>query len=554
MRSLITRGKQDVRKTLDRRTRELNTIREIFHDINATADLRSILEGITKSTTRALEADSCSIYLLEPASQRLILKATTGLYPDAVDHAFLQMGQGLTGWSAENRVAIAVKDAWHDKRFFQVPNTREKPFTSLMSSPLLSQDRVIGAINVQTLAPREWSEGDVEFLEIIADVVAGVLERAILSEQTERRMMDLSAVAEVSKAVIAPSYLDETLRVVTQMAAGALKARRCSLLLLDEVERKYTQRAAYDAKTQNLREPSWSINKPPIENAIDLNSGPTMVLRPAQNLIERMAHWASEQQFAAFLCVPLQINNRVIGLMNVWSEFEQPFQDDQVQLCKTLANQIALAIENAYLVGNAAIVKEMNHRVKNNLQKVVMLLQLQLADDKSQLSARDVLHESINRIMSIAAVHDALAQEGFRLVDVADLVRRVTQLVHANMARPDQHLEIEVNGDSLKLPARAATAIALVVNELVQNAMEHAFVGRSEGKISVRLRDEHGNFVIEVRDDGRGSAALRNGQRPQSLGLNIVDTLVKDDLRGTFELNHDAQGSVATVTAPISFS
>jgi two-component sensor histidine kinase len=252
--------------------------------------------------------------------------------------------------------------------------------------------------------------------------------------------------------------------------------------------------------------------------------------------------------------VPLQINNRVIGLMNVWSEFEQPFQDDQVQLCKTLANQIALAIENAYLVGNAAIVKEMNHRVKNNLQNVVMLLQLQLADDKSQLSARDVLHESINRIMSIAAVHDALAQEGFRLVDVADLVRRVTQLVHANMARPDQHLEIEVNGDSLKLPARAATAIALVVNELVQNAMEHAFVGRSEGKISVRLRDEHGNFVIEVRDDGRGSAALRNGERPQSLGLNIVDTLVKDDLRGTFELNHDAQGSVATVTAPISFS
>ena len=76
---------------------------------------------------------------------QLILKATTGLYPQAVDHAALLMGQGITGWAASNRETVAVRDAWHDYRFYPVPNTRERPFKSLMAVPLISQDGKLGA-------------------------------------------------------------------------------------------------------------------------------------------------------------------------------------------------------------------------------------------------------------------------------------------------------------------------------------------------------------------------------------------------------------------------
>ena len=543
-----------LRGLLRRRTHELEAISEIFRANNATSDLRSILETIVRTTTKAMGADSTSIYLLDVATQNLILKATTGLYPQSVDHAQLKMGQGLTGWAAQHRETVAVRDAWNDPRFSMIPNTRERPFKSLMAVPLVSQDRVIGAMNVQTHRLHNWTEGELEFASLISDVVAGALERAILYEETEHKMRELSAVAEVSRAVIAPSYLDETLRVVAEMAARAVNSRRCALLLLDEDDNAFVPRAVFDQQPDVTAEPGWPLNNLPLLN-IDTLTEPIIVSDARSEMQSPHAHWAERAELTALLCVPLTVHQRTIGLMNVWSTKPVDFSAAQVELCTTLANQIALAIENAHLVGNAAIVREMNHRVKNNLQNIVMLLQLQMSDER-KISAKEVLHESINRIMSIAAVHDALAQEGFRLVDVKDVITRVVNLVHANMTRPDQQLEVTITGDSIRLSSRSATAMALCVNELVQNAMEHAFVDRTEGRIVVNLCDCDGNIVVEVRDNGRGNlaGAMHSAMQSPSLGLTIVETLVKDDLRGTFQLKHTAKGSVARIEAPISFS
>ncbi len=552
--SRVTRSKPDmlasVRGILRRRTIELDAIREIFRAINATSDLRSILDTITQTTTRAVRADSTSIYLLQPATNKLVLKATTGLYPHAVDHATLELGQGLTGWAALHRQPVAVRDAWSDPRFFPIPDTREKPFKSLLAVPLVSQDRVIGAMNTQSHQPRSWNEGDIEFVALIADVVAGVLERAVLYEQTERRMRELAAVAEVSRAVIAPNYVDQTLRVVAEMAAHALGARRCSLLLLDEDARAYVPRAIYDEKSNTPDEPCWPLDRVPLLNVESLSQA--VIVSDARAEMEaEHAGWVDQAGLMGLLCVPVTIHERTIGIMNVWSGVASDFSAQQMELASTLANQIGLAIENAHLIGNAAIVREMNHRVKNNLQNIVMLLQLQMNDER-KVTAKEVLHESINRIMSIAAVHDALAHEGFRLVDVKDVINRVVSLVHANMVRPDQMLEIEVKGDALRLSSKAATALALCVNELVQNAIEHAFVDRTRGKISITLADRGGTLEVVVRDDGRGDSG---GAEPSpSLGLHIVETLVADDLRGTFQLSRTAQGSSASIIAPISFS
>ena len=91
------------RAELRRKTKELAAIREISHYINATADVRAILAGITQTTTKVMHVDSTSIYLLDKSSSKLVLKATTGLYPQAVDHGYLKMGEGLTGWAAQHR-------------------------------------------------------------------------------------------------------------------------------------------------------------------------------------------------------------------------------------------------------------------------------------------------------------------------------------------------------------------------------------------------------------------------------------------------------------------
>lgn len=531
-----------LRSQLQRTRKELAAIRAILLSVNAASDLRDILNGIARTTTEVMGVDSCTIYLLDASSQRLILKATTGLFHQAIDHSSLRMGEGLTGWAAQHRQVVAVRDAQRDPRFHEIPDARERDLKSLMAVPLISQDRVIGAMNVQTYRRHTWTPAEVEFVSVIGEVVAGLLERAMLQEESERKVRELQAVAEVSRAAISPLYLDETLRVVAEMGAYAVRARRCSVLLLDETSQVCQPRAVWDAHPDVSPEPAWSAAQLP---------DAALRLQP-QALGEPYAAWAAQAGLRALLCVPMRVRERTIGLLNMWTEDEQALSEAQTALCTTLANQIALAIENAHLIGNAAIVREMNHRVKNNLQNVVMLLQMQLQEIERRASPREALQESINRIMSIAAVHDALAQEGFRLVDVKDVIGRVANLTQASLARPGLELNVHVIGDALRLSSRAATTLALCVNELLQNAIEHAFVGRDKGEVTISLIDRGGEMEVEVRDDGIGSAAGEITQ--SSLGLSLVETLVREDLRGQFTLRRDSYGARATIRAPFSYA
>lgn len=535
---------------LARLTAELDAIRQITRTINATSDLRSILDGIVTTTTRVMQADSASIYLLDAARGVLTLKATTGLDAAAINHGTLALGEGLTGWAAKNRAIVAVRDAQKDPRFRIVPGTKEQSFKSLLAVPLINQDRMIGAMNIQTRTLRNWTDGDNEFAQLIADVVAGILDRAVLEEANERKIREMTAVAEVSKAVVAPVYLDETLRVVADMAARAVNARRCSILLLDENARSYAPRAVSDQREDTPQEPAWKIDDLPL-STIEGLTDPVIIDNVVGEFEVELERWSQTAGVTALICVPLVVRERTIGVLNVWAERGTHFTDQQVELCTTLANQIALAIENAHLIGNAAIVQEMHHRVKNNLQSVVMLLQLQLSDDR-QIPAKDMLQESISRIQSIAAVHDAMAHDGFRLVDVKDVFSNVARLTLANMVRPDQEIAINVIGDSCRISSRSATALTLCINELVSNALEHAFAGCKSGQIDVQLIDLGQSLEVLVSDNGLGTRAGK--MNDNSLGLNIVRMLVQEDLRGTFDLKRSLKGTRATITAPISFT
>ena len=235
----------------------------------------------------------------------------------------------------------------------------------------------------------------------------------------------------------------------------------------------------------------------------------------------------------------------MIGVFNCYTAEPHRFTDDEVSLFSTLANQTALAIENARLVTNAAVVREMHHRIKNNLQNIAMLLRLQMSGDR-EVSAREILHESVNRILSIAAVHEVLSQRGFRLVDVKDVLTRVGRAVADNMRRPNLAVEVAVEGDEVALPSQVATSLALAVNELIQNAFEHAFPGRTEGRIAVLLQRRSDDLVIEVRDDGVGLSAGSS----QQLGLEIVEALVCEDLHGECSLIGN-DGTTARITIPL---
>jgi uroporphyrinogen-III synthase len=161
---------------------QLSALREITRAISAAWSLDQILTLITRKTAKMMDVDSCSIYLLADEDY-LVLKATTGLAADAIGHARLKLGEGLTGHAAKTGKPVSASHASRDPHFKLLPETHESMFQSLLAMPLVSRGNVIGAVNVQTREGREYSPEEIELLSIIADVAAGELEKAVLYEE-----------------------------------------------------------------------------------------------------------------------------------------------------------------------------------------------------------------------------------------------------------------------------------------------------------------------------------------------------------------------------------
>jgi len=524
-------------------------LREIARALSAAWDVDTTLDLIARKTAQVMQVDSCSIYLLEPGGDTLWLRASTGLSAQALGRTSLKMGEGLTGWAAQHGRPVAVREAQADARFKFLPQTREQNFQSLLAVPLVNRDRVIGAMNVQTRAFHDFTSEQIELAALISDLAAGALDRALLYENMNRQIGELTTLAKVSEAVTSPIYLDEMLDLVVEMAAKVMGTPVCALRLIDHARGELVVRAARSTLPNYQKKPPLKLGEG-IAGLVARERKPLTVADVRTDPRYPFREAVGREGLVSMLSVPLMVRDHVIGVLNCYTTEPHTFTESEIALFSTLANQTALAIENAQLVTNAAVVREMHHRIKNNLQTVAMLLRMQ-ASDGAGLTAQDAaiaMQISVNRILSIAAVHEALAQEGFRLVNVKDVTERIARIVSQNMVRPDLRAQIHVEGEALTLPSRPATSLALVINELLQNALEHAFVGRETGCVRISLGRGPKEYVIEVADDGVGLPP-GTAQAP-SLGLEIVTTLIKDDLHGQLEFNTTANGTQVIIRLP----
>ncbi|MBI4278334.1 MAG: GAF domain-containing protein, partial [Armatimonadetes bacterium] len=346
----------------------------------------------------------------------------------------------------------------------------------------------------------------------------------------------------------APLYLEEILKLIVEMAATLLSARVCSLALVDEARQELVLAATQSAGEAYWLRPNLKVGEG-IAGLVARDGRPIAVPDVLED--PRFVHkeMARQERLRALLSVPLVVRDKVIGVFNCYREAPHHFSDAEVTLMGTLANQTALAIENANLAVKSAVVREMHHRVKNNLQTVAMLLRLQLRDGR-EVSGREVLTETINRILSIATVHEILSVQGFQLINVREMLDRVARVVSQNMSRPALDLQVAVTGEDLSLPSQQASSLALAVNELLQNAIEHAFPHRDRGVVSITVGQQGSSVEVEVRDDGIGLPAGFDPSAGGDLGLRIVHALVADDLKGKFTVESTGKGTRAVIALP----
>ena len=196
---------------------------------------------------------------------------------------------------------------------------------------------------------------------------------------------------------------------------------------------------------------------------------------------------------------------------------------------------------NRVVLNKEAAVREVHHRVKNNLQTISSLLRLQ-ARRSDQIETRIALQEAERRVRSIAVVHEVLSREPGEEVVFDEIVRSLVLLVEDTVLALHP-VEIVVNGELGTLSTDLATPLAVALAELLTNAVEHAFVdfggadNEHVGVVTLNLRKEGGNAIAEIRDNGRGLGPDFSLEVPTSLGLSIVRDLIRAQLRGTIEMN-----------------
>lgn len=197
-----------------------------------------------------------------------------------------------------------------------------------------------------------------------------------------------------------------------------------------------------------------------------------------------------------------------------------------------------------------AVIREVHHRVKNNLQTIASLLRLQ--GRRVPPEAQRELQEATRRIAAIALVHETLSKESGQYVDFAGVAGRLIRMVSEGLLHPDARIELRLNGDPGKLHSDLATPLAVVLVELIQNAVEHAF-GDAGGTVNVLMKREGDLLTMTVTDDGKG---LPPGfaQGKKGLGLKIVSALVESELAGKFsyESESGARFCVAVPTNRVS--
>jgi len=186
--------------------------------------------------------------------------------------------------------------------------------------------------------------------------------------------------------------------------------------------------------------------------------------------------------------------------------------------------------------------REMHHRVKNNLQLVASILNLQARSCKSP-ETQKMLREDVERVLSISAIHDILTHiaEGEHLVHTGLLLKRLC-FGYRSLVPDGCDIQIGTEGEPLMLTADTAASVSMVITELVLNAIKHAFIGRSGGTVTIATCAGKQFFTVSVADNGVG---FERG-RKDGLGLSIVRAIVQDKLDGQLHIKSDASGTIVS--------
>lgn len=554
---------------LVRRMAELKGLHRIISAANSTLDLDTSMQLVVETVAEVIGVEVCSVYLYDKNTDDLTLRATHGLNNAVVGQVRVRIGEGITGWAAREGRPIAVRDVRREPRFHIEPGLGEETYRSMLAVPIvlfsverfhLGAAKLQGVITVQTYGPRDFTAEEINFVETVAGELAFFIVNAQLYQQTDeqlhQKVRELTTLQQVSKSIAEQLNLEEVLKLIVAKAVELARAERADIFRVGNDGR--LELAATYGGTPRGEIPGFIVQA--------VREARPLAVHNAFNdsRFPELAEFAARENFYSLFCMPLRVQQkRTIGAICLYTREARHFDYEHMRLLSTFADEAAIAIENARLYDESlralavksAMLQEMHHRVRNNLQTISALLTMQqrrlVPNDRSAIALRD----SVARIQAIAGVHNLLCREDVGVTTVDAVARQIVESARLSLSSPERPVHFEIRGVHARVGSRDATVLAIVLNELIVNAMTHG-LAIGGGVIIIETTEQDDMIAVEVRDDGPKrmasleSSAVESSGSGSGLGLHIIRTLVQDDLQGEFSLTIGDEWTVARVRFP----
>ena len=428
------------------------------------------------------------------------------------------------------------------------------------SIPLVVGTELVGLYNLgPKLSGDAYNRDEGRLLYLLGQQAAIAVENSRLF-QAEREQRQLAEALDQAAALVSSTLdLDRVLDHILEQVERVVEGDAFNVMLIEDDHVRVVRWRGYErlGVAGKMEDKPFPISRFSILAKLMQTGEPILIPDTATD-----PDWVplkGWEWLQSYVSAPIRVAGEVVGALNVDGSRPGQFGPADARRLEAFTHHAATALENARLYDKAqqeiaerkraeeqikaslkekeVLLKEVHHRVKNNLQVISSLLYLQSKDIENAW-VFDIFQDSQSRIRSMALVHEKLYQsQDLGRIDFAEYVQSLANYLYRSYDTSSHLVDLNVNIDRVYLSIDTALPCGLIVNELISNSLRHAFPEGQKGQIWVELRLQHdGQYTLAVSDNGVGLPEDLDFQNTRSLGLQLVNSLV-DQLEGTIELD-----------------
>ena len=311
--------------------------------IHSTLDQQEALDLIIREAVRLVNATTGSLVLINPINGFLEIQAAYGLPKATV--LKLRVGEGITGWVAQQGKSAIVQNVDKDDRYVQV----HKHTKSELAAPLSINGVLSGVVNVDSEKLNSFNQNDLALLTELTNQAALVIHNAFLYEQSQIKANLFESLITVGQTINSTLDLDEALNAITREASNLMDVRTCALQLLDETNNRLSLVASFGAGEAYLNKPDVILSESFLGSVVRLKK-PLQIENVQTSNAYQQQDIARNEGLFALLSIPLVFGSKAIGTLNIYKRKSYIFSNEEINIAMALAEFSALAIEKARLL------------------------------------------------------------------------------------------------------------------------------------------------------------------------------------------------------------